>query len=74
MYWTLIGTEYEVVGIDNVRAVSCLDTIPSLAPSDAPSMSPTAAPVPQLRPNPRLAPVPGADFDSEEEQQGERRE
>lgn len=42
--WTLAGVADESVGIDNVRVVACVDTVPSATPSLAPSASPSAQP------------------------------
>jgi hypothetical protein len=52
--WNLVGALDERVGIDNIRSVACIDTVPSVSPSDVPSTSPTKAPTP----SPTRPPVP----------------
>jgi hypothetical protein len=42
--WTLVGNVDEFVGIDNVRSLVCIDTIPSISPSVTPSSAPSSSP------------------------------
>jgi hypothetical protein len=55
MIWTMTGEKDEFVGVDNIRSIACIDTVPSQTPSVSPSQAPSNPPT---NPPTKTPPVP----------------